>query len=245
MGDLTRGQLLFQAGLAAGDDSVSTFARTWLDAWLKRTAKSWMWPLLKSRVRDLPIAAGAASVGVGIGYPTTIGNGVDSLDFHVHRLLNGVVFWRSASGYSPNGRAFIRPFNSVDPSTDESVSDPLGRMGYPETIKVRQAADGALGLYPNPTPKVPLLFSMDVLLIPPSLTTGSEGDVEVPWYPNDKTLLQAVKVAILESGTSGEKSALFDDESAKLADMVSADREFDGEQAGDNEILTLDRSVFR
>lgn len=244
MGDLTRGQLLTQAGLAAGDDTVLSFARTWLDAWLKRTSKSWSWPLSKARVYDHPISVGVASVGVGVGYTTRIGNGSSTL-FHIHRLLGGYVLWRSAAGFTPRGRMLVRQLLVGDPDTDENTTDPLLRKGSPETVKVRQGADGSLTLFPNPTPDRDMLLSMDVHVVPNSLTSGLAGDVEVPWYPNDKTLLQACKCAILEYNTSAEKSQLFDDEMAKLAAMVVDDRDFDGEQAGDNEVMAYDPSVFR
>lgn len=244
MGDLTRAELMAQAGLAAGTQQAQSFVRVWLDAWLKRTAKSWTWPMLKLRVTNIAIGTGVASVGVGIGYPTSYNAITDSLTLHVHRLLNGVVFWRSASGYSPNGRAFIRPLAGTNPLQDESITDPTTRKGGPATIKVRKSGDGALLLYPDPTPDRAMLFFMDVHYIPNSIGTLAASDTQVPWYPNDKTILQACKCALLEYSTSGEKSDLYDDESAKLGAMVVDDRDFDGEEAGDNQVMGLDPSIF-
>lgn len=242
MGDLTRAQLLAQAGLAAGDDSQGSFARTWLDAWMKRTAKSWTWPVLKKRIADVPMAMGDESVVVGLGTGNTA--------YHIHRLLNGQIMWRSASGFSPRGRMFIRPLADMDPDTDQDTSDPLARKGSPETCVVRVGNNnnplpGYLTLFPNPTPDRAILLAFDAHVIPASMTAGVAGDINIPWYPNDKTLLQAVKCAILESNTAGEKSQLFDDEMTKLAAMVVDDRDFDGTQAGDNEVFQLDPQVFR
>lgn len=241
MGDLTRGQLITQAGLAAGDDTQGDFVRTWLDAWMKRTAKSWTWPMLRKKITNVPMAAGDASVAVGNGTNST---------FHIHRLLDGQITWRSASGFSPRGRMFIRSIAEKDPDTDSDTSDPLTRMGAPELAYIRTGAgnptvDGIITILPNPTPDRAILLAFDAHIIPAAMTAGSAGDTLAPWYPNDRTLLQAVKCAILESGTSAEKSQLYDDEMAKLAAMVIDDRDFDGTQAGDNEVFQLDPQVFR
>jgi hypothetical protein len=239
MGDLTRAQLLAQSGLSAGNDQADSYVATWLDAWLKRTAKSWSWPGLKKRVSDLAIAQGSASVACGYGTSTKVA-GTTLSTHHIHRLIGGVVFWYVPTSFNPHGRAFVRPLLGADPDNDESASDPATRQGTPSTVKVRQSADGALTLYPDPVPDRALYLAFDAHIIPPSLASSSE----IPWYPNDKTLLQAVKVALLELDAAGEKDPHFDDEGMKLAAMVVDDRDFDGEQAGDNQMMLLDPSVF-
>lgn len=241
MGILTRQQLMLQAGWAAGNDQAAVFVRTWLDAWLHRTAKSWSWPCLKRSVTNIPVSAGALGVVVEPG---------DVDNNYIHKLLNGVVFWRVQSGYQPNGRAFIRPLAETDPNLYEALKDTTQGRGKPETVKVRVGTDtpgesGALTLLFDKPTDVALYLSFDAHLIPPNIGSASSADTEVPWYPNDRTLLQACKVAILELDAAGERSDHYDAENLKLGAMVVDDRDFDGEQAGDNQVMGLDPSVFR
>lgn len=240
MGNLTRAQLMAHAGLAAGNTEAASFVRTWLDTWLQRTAKSWTWPLLKTRVADVAVPAGTSSL--------IVGNGEANVTRKIHRLLNGVVFWRVQSGYSPNGRMLIRPFASTDPTKDLNVSDPTKRRGYPSTVRIYTGVDaehGTLTLVFDPIPVVALYISFDIHFIPADLGATEGADTSRPWYPNDRTLIQACKCAILELDARGERSEHYDAESAKLGAMVTDDRDFDGEQAGDNQLMGLDPSVFR
>lgn len=239
MGDLTRTQLLAQAGLSAGNDQASSYVATWLDAWLKRTAKSWSWPLLRARVADLAIASGVGSVDAGYGTSTKL-DGTTSTTQHIHRLLGGQVWWYVASTFNPRGVAYVRPLLGGNVDQDRSATDPATRKGTPSTVQVKNSADGKLTLYLDPVPDRALLLAFDVWYIPPSLASSSEK----PWYPNDKTLLQACKVALLELDAAGEADQAFETESMKLAAMVVDDRDFDGEQAGDNQLMSLDPSVF-
>lgn len=245
MGQMTRAELMAQAGLEAGNLDANSFIRVWLDTWLARTAKSWSWPLLKKRVTDIAVSTGTASVTIGKGTSTTI-TGQGTLTTHyVHRLLNGVLFYRPQSGYSPNGRIFVRPLANTDPAVDESVSDPATRRGLPDTCRVRKSADGALTLYLNPVPDRALYLACDVLWVPPAIGAASANDTQYPWYPNDRTLLQACKCAIMAMDAQSETTGALDAEQGKLAAMVVDDRDFDGAEAGDNEVMQYDPSVFQ
>jgi hypothetical protein len=230
MGTLTRDELLAQAGLASGNDQTTTFANTWVNAWLKRTAKSWAWPILKARITDLPIAQGAVSVDVGNG---------DFVTTFIHRIFNPL-FIRSTD-YKFRGRLLISDLLNGNPDTDESVTQAANRLGTPETCKIRLKINGgAFTIFPNPVPNQAMLISLDVHIIPAALTLGTE----VPWYQSDRTLLQAYKCALLEFDDGGEGGRAMNEEMAKLSQMVVDDRDFDGEGHGDNQVMGLDKSVF-
>lgn len=233
MGSLTRLQLINQAGLASGNDQTSSFVHTWINAWLRRTAKSWAWPYLKQRITALPIAASAASV--------VVGNGTHS-DLIIHRIFNPL-FYRT-SDYKQRGRILIRELLDGNPDKDEGVTQASDRLGAPTTVKIRSVTTaniiGRFTLYPDPVPDKAYLIDLDVHALPPDLS----GDSSVPWYPSDKTLLQAYKCALLEFDDGGEGGKAFDQEMAKLGAMVIDDRDFDGEGAGDNQVMALDKSVF-
>jgi hypothetical protein len=244
MGDKTRAQLMGEAGLAASNDQGQPYIRTFLDNWLTRTAKTWSWPVLKKRVLNLPIALGAARVAVGRGASCSI-NGQTLTTHYVHKLLGGYVLWRAQSGFSPYGRANVRPLLDANPDNDADLSDPLARKGTPATVKVRQTDNGALSLELDPTPDRAMYLNFDVHWVPPSLGSTPATDGLIPWYPNDRTLVQVCKCALIEMDTGGEGDPEFDSEMAKLAGMVVDDRDFDGDQAGDDQVMGLDPSVFR
>lgn len=245
MGRKTRGELMEEAGLSSGNLDGESFIRTWLDNWLFRTAKTWPWPVLKARINMVALAAGEASLQVGGG------NG--GVDAHIHRLLGGVVFYRAQTGFNPNGRILVRPFESADPSRDISVTDPLQRRGLPETVRIYTGDGNAAGeieigsitLVFDPVPNQALYLAFDAHYIPENLTSGSAGDTERPWYPNDRTLVEACKCALLDLDKGDQTDPAFDRAMGALGAMVVDDRDFDGDQAGDNQWLQLDPSVFR
>lgn len=244
MSTMTRAALMSQAGLAAGNTQASAFVRTWLDAWLQRTAKTWSWPCLKMAISNVPVTTGSIVA--------TLGNGSGGVTPYLHKLLNGVVFWRVQTGYSPNGRAFIRPIGDTDPSTREELIDPSKGRGKPETVKVRMGdvdtpgqSPGVLRLYFDKPTDVPLYLSFDAHVIPAAIGPLAANDTTKPWYPSDRTLIQACKCANLEIDAGGEQDPAHEAEMMKLAAMVVDDRDFDGEQAGDNQLMALDPSVFR
>lgn len=240
MGTNNFAALVSEAGIAASNDQGETYAFSWLNNWLSRTAKSWTWPVLKKRVQQLAIAQGAASATVGIGVATKI-NGTSLTTHYVHRLIGGYVLWVAQAGYSPRGRADVRPLFDGNPDNDPDLTDPLTRQGAPATVKVRQSGNGTLVIYPDPTPDRAMYLNFDVHWIPPNMVLTTE----TPWYPNDRTLVKACECALMDLDSGGEMNSGLEAELAKLAGMVVDDRDFDGEQAGDNEVMGLDPSVFK
>lgn len=240
MGLKTYAQIVVEAGLEAGNDQASSYAFLWLNNWLARTAKSWSWPVCKKRVLNLPVTQGAARVAVGRGASCSI-NGLTLTTHYVHKLLGGYVLWRAQSGFNPRGRANVRPLMDANADNDADNSDPALRQGTPTTVKVRQTDNGALSLELDPTPDRAIYLNFDVHWVPPPMVLTTE----IPWYPNDRTLVQACKCAIQVLDTGGEINEGEDEEMAKLAGMVIDDRDFDGDQAGDDQVFGLDPSVFR
>ena len=226
--------MLAQAQLAAGNDQTTGFVRTWLDAWLHRTAKSWAWPVLKARIADLPITVGAVSVDVGNG---------DFVATYIHRIFNPL-FYRN-SDYKQRGRIFIRQILDANYDKDESVTLVADRTGAPVTCKIRMKASGrAFTIYPDPTPDKQYYISLDAHTIPANIGSAAANDSQVPWYQSDKTLLQACKCALLEYDDGGEEGPALEKGLMKLAAMVIDDRDFDGQGPGDNTLMGLDPSVF-
>lgn len=246
MGRKTRAELMSLAGILANNEEAQTIVRPWLDDWLQRTAKTWPYPMLKSRASGIAVDAG--SVGVVIE-----GADLDQVGASVHRILNGVVFWRAQSGYNPNGRMVIRPFDAlVDPSRDYSVSDPALRRGLPETCRIYtglqedgNAESGSISIIFDPVPSIAIYLAFDYWMIPAAIGIDEADDTTKPWYPNDRTLVEVIKLCIMDMDKGDEPDQAYAMQEAKVADMVVADRDFDGTQAGDNEWMQLDPNVFK
>lgn len=246
MGRKTRSELMALAGILANNEEAQSIVRTWLDDWLQRTAKTWPYPMLKSRASGIAVAAGALGVNVN-------GGDVGQTGASIHRILNGVIFWRAQTGYNPNGRALIRPFDaSVDPSRDISVSDPTQRRGLPETARIYtgvqetgNAESGSVSIFLDPVPDRAIYLAFDYWMIPAALGSSESFDTLKPWYPNDRTLVEAIKLCILDMDKGDEPDPAHAAQEMKVAGMVIDDRDFDGSQAGDNEFMQLDPNVFR
>jgi hypothetical protein len=244
MGRKTRAELMSEAGLVASNDQASSFVRLWLDNWLTRTAKTWSWPMLKGRIGPVSVAAGTGALSVG--------NGESNINQRLHRLVNGWVFWRGQSNANIRGRAFVRPFDNPDPDVDLSVRDTT-RQGYPETVRIYTGlgAGGAdpesevLTMVLDPIPSIPVYLYFDALILPPNIGAAAADDTVRPWYPNDRTLVDACKCAIMELDKGDEDDAAYDKAMTALGLKVVEDRDFDGQQAGDNEWLSLDPAQFR
>lgn len=216
---------MVQAGLAAGNDQSTAFVKTWLNAWLQRTAKSWAWPVLKERVIDLPMSSNNTPVGL-TGFTT----------MYIHRIFNPLMY--RTSDYKQRGRLFISELLNANVDSDEVTR--MTTTSTPSTVKIRQNGNGKFIIYPNCTPDKTYYVTLDIHYIPTNLTL----DTEVPWYPSDKTIIQACKCALLEYDDGGEMGAAFEKSNMTLSAMVIDDRDFDGEGPGDNVIMGLDKSVF-
>lgn len=238
MGDLTRAQLMSQAGLAAGNDQCQQFIRVWLNAWLKRTAKGWAYPFLKVRIENVPLNASAASVEVGLGATTPL---------YLHRIFNPLFIYTFDK--KTRGRMYIRDLIEGDPDKDQSATNVADRLGMPTTCRIYTSGSdvyqGKFTVFPDPAPDKQYYLAFDAHVIPAGIPTVAASDTTVPWYPEDKTLLQACKCAIIEYDDGGEGNPKFDVEMQKLAAMVIDDRDFNGEGPGDNQLMALDKGVFR
>src|SRR5260370_24183672 len=65
MGALTRGTIVSEGLLLAGNPSITLRAQVWLNAWLADVYDSWFWPFLYNRYLNLSIPQGAPSIVIG------------------------------------------------------------------------------------------------------------------------------------------------------------------------------------
>lgn len=232
MGALTRGTIVSEGGLQAGDTSLGTRMNAALNAWLRSMYAAWPWPFLERRKSGLALAAGDTSVAVG--------GGSGGVTPQIQRILNPIYVYNSA--YSKRGRATIRQLTGGPIDLDESANSSSVGRGMPAAFKVRGKSTGfgVWDLIPYPVPDAAYLLAFDYLELPADLSSDSD----IPLYPNDRTMIQLVMSEVLKykegADGPGYQGAL-----QVLGSMVGEDRAKFGVVPGTNDLVQLDADVFR
>ncbi len=229
MGSLSVTSLLTRGGLRAGDDTLAAELLFALQAWLRKEAKAWPWPVLVRKATGIVLASGAQSLSIGAG-----AGGITPAIMEIRAPI-----WIYNTAKTVRTRANIIQLFNQDVNLDETVNDATTNIGIPTSFKVR--ADSSTlnkwSLIPNPVPDRSLLLSFDYLELPADPAT-----VDIPWYPNDETIIHAIKTFALEYGDGG-------DEWLKnleiLASRVVDDRNRWGTVPGTNDLSGLDSSIFK
>lgn len=229
MGTLTATNLFLHAGLSAGDESVDQTRQLMaLNAWLRATYLSWPWPFLHRRSSAITLAAGATSVSFGAGSTETL---------EVSHVYSPIYI--GDSNYQTKVQADITPLVSGSAAFDESLNNPSTNTGVPNKFKLRPDATtwGKWSLIPQTIPSQDLRIFLDYTIVPAALATASE----TPLFPDDRTLLKACEVFILEWNENERAPA----ERGVLSEMLSANRMRFGGTTGINDEYVLDKGVFR
>lgn len=223
MGRLTRDQIVSEGQLLAGRDDAATQAATWLQRWLDAVAASWPWPVLQTESTGIALPSGTSLLEFGSG--ASVGPA-----YAVQKILDNVWIYNSAKTFRQRVRIrhqLTSPVDRIQPSTN---------TGTPQTCRIFGDAKvfGRWALSFDPVPNQNFLLTVPHLILPASITVGSE----VPWYPNDETMVQAVafKVSEFYEGKDSPKTQAFQ---ADLAGLVSNDRARYGNVPGTNDVLTL------
>lgn len=230
---MTMVELLEQAGLLGGNDTVPQAVADWYNNWQQRVSKSWPWPDLKKRISGVLINAGDTSISIGRGT-----NGVNT---GIHRIFPPIIY-RDA-GYTQRGRALVQQRLGGSEDRDETTTQASTRLGLPETFRFQKSetVKDKWTLYPDPVPSVNLYLTIDYQEIPAALTyTDNANEL---WYPSPRTSVQAAKVGVIDYENNGVGREL-DQALEHLASLVIEDRDSDGSIPGDNEDLGLDERYF-
>jgi hypothetical protein len=227
MGSLTRGQIVTEGLLLAGNANLTTRANQWLNSWLRSHYRSWPWPFLIRRAQNITLSAGATSLLVGGG-----NNGITE---QVQRLYDPVYVYTADK--KSRAIARIRSVIAGPVDMDESVLDPADNRGMPQYFKVRSnTVWGTWQLEPYPYADQTYSLAFDYLIQPADITS----DATVPVYPNDQTMIQAVVAwasRYMKLESAGGELEL-------LSAMGSDDRLKYGEVPGINDQLKLDGASF-
>jgi hypothetical protein len=206
MGQLTVSQILTQGLAKGGRPDLTTPATTELQAWLRARASDWPWPQLVRRESDIALAAGTTSQSFGNGSTVTA---------EVLRILDPLFIYTST--FTTKGKVRVRSLLDGSVHEDEDANNSSTGRGQPFQVKVR--ADTSLGgkwtLIFFPVPDRAYQLAIDYLVLPADPTSGQK-----PWYPNDLTMIQAVKCFALDY--------------AKQYDILGAEREVLSAMLGDD-----------
>lgn len=223
MAQMTRDQIVEAGQLEAGRDDSATLCNGWLQRWLDAVAASWQWPMNQHEANNITLNSQLLTVGAGNG-------GVSE---KIIRVLDNI-WWYTADRRSW-GRVRIR----------SNIGAPLERIGpaitgSPESCRILSGpAFGVHSLSFSPTPDQPYRLSVPYLGLPAPIALGTE----IPWYPNDETMITAVSFKIYEyyQGVEHPKTVAAQQ---KLAGLILNDRVRYGHGPGQADSLPLDVGVF-
>ncbi len=234
MGQLTRAQIVTRGLELAGRTNLTTQANVWLNAWLRETYRSWTWPFLHKRLAGVSLASGTTSLSFGAGA------GGETLE--VPHIYDPLRIYTSNKSIRSNVR--VRSVFGGDPTMDDDLVDEDNQVGTPELVRIRPdtSAWGKWALKFYPIPNQTFLLALDYIVQPADIDTTSGGDDEVPIYPNDGTMIQAVLVAAMKYLHKYEEAAQADGD---LGNMKAGDKVRYGMSPGLGTKLELDSRYFR
>lgn len=236
MSKLTRLQIVTTGMLKGGRDDLASVMNERLNSWLRKEYASWPWTFLKRKKTGLVLATATTSL--------TIGAGSSSITEEIQRVLDPILVYNST--YSTKARARISQLVGGGIDFDEIVNNPLTNIGIPTRFKVRAdtATWGKWNLIPFPVPDRDLLLTFDYLTLPADIDTSTAGDSEIPLYPSDRTMIQAVLTETLLDANGADDSA-YNAALDLLGSYTIDDRVKYGQVPGDNDLVQLDPGVFR
>lgn len=226
MAQLTRDQIVSEGQLLAGRDDNATASASWLQRWLDAVAASWPWPILQTEATGIALASGATSL--------VLGNGSGGITPKIQKLLDNVWLYDSTRTFKKR----LRLRHQLSAPGDRI--GPTDNTGTPITARLFTSAYGVWTMYFEPTPERDYLLTIPYITLPAAMTTGSD----VPWYPNDETMVQVVAFKNHEF-YDGKDAPTTQAAQQMLAGLAANDRIRYGAITGVNDFLPLDPSVFK
>lgn len=224
MARLTRAQIVDEGQKLSGREDLATNANAWLQRWLDSVAASWPWPMLQREVLAIPVSAATLLLGNGNGGVTE----------KIQRILDNV--WLYDSAKTMRRQLRVKTFLS---SPEDRITASLN-TGIPSYFRLIETQHGAWTLYFDITPSTTYYLSVPYIALPVAMTSDSD----VPWYPNDETMVQAVAFKVAEHSDGKDSEAAVGAQQL-LASLVSNDRVRYGAANGVNDLLQLDPVRFR
>lgn len=233
MGVKTRAEIVEQGQVLAGRTNLTTQANAWLNEWLRTTYRSWTWPFLHKRLAGVALAQGTADL--------EFGNGSGGESLAVAHIYDPIRIYTSSKSVRDNVR--VATILGGDPTNDPDMQDDSTR-GKPQEVRIypSNTAWGTWTLRFYATPDRAYLLALDYIIQPDDIDESSTGDDEVPLYPNDETMIQAVKCAVMDHMHKHEELAA---ERDRLETLKAGDKVRYGMSIGNGDKIQLDSRTFR
>lgn len=230
MGHLTRAQIVARGLLQAGRTDITVGANTDFNTWLQSVYASFQWPFLRRRKEAIALASGVQSLSFGLG-----SNGED---LEVSEIKDPALLYDST--YSTSLRLPVISVDNPQIISDETLNNPVSFAGTPLRVKVMPDVTswGKWNLIFTPFPNRNFYVALDYIVQPADI----DDDDTVPLYPNDRTMIQAVKVDALNYMKKYEAYGI---ELQVLDALIEKDKLRYGQVKGNNDAMLLDSSVFR
>lgn len=228
MGYKAMSQIVAEGMKEAGRDGISVRMLEMLNEWLFSQYTSFPWPFLYQRA-TLTLTAGTTPLQFPAGTPFPVNAN------KVQRIFDPI--YLRTSTYQRQRVCRIREVIDGPLNLDEATMDPTKSVGTPQYFKVRalpQAQWGYWQLVPFPFPDQDYIITFDYLGVPGPLL-----DSDAPVYPNDRTMVQVVKVY-----TQAYSNRKDEQDIELLRSLVQEDRERFGSTPGINDRQQLDGGVF-
>lgn len=226
MGNLTRLQIVQQGTLQAERDDADTLAAGWLQRWLNSVAAAVPWPMLTKE-----------AIGVTVTTPSlTVGDGSGGVTAKILRILDNT--WIYPSGRTARAARLRIRTQLTDPN--DRVYPTTTGVGKPDSARVFQESLGQWTMYFNNVPDQTYSLTLAHIIQGAQLSS----DTDVPWYPNDETMIQAVAFSThryFDGKDAPETQAVQED----LAAMFASDKLRYGAVNGINDKLQLNPTRFR
>lgn len=234
MGQLTRLQIVTEGMRLAGMPVAAgaTQANIWFNAWLRKTYRSWTWPFLYRTITGVALTAGTTTISFGAG-----SSGVTD---EVQHIFDPIKVY--SSDKRTLGIMRLRQLLDGSLFNDEDLIDwtQPGNRALPYAFRASPDPTlwGKWTIAPYPVADTNYLLKVQYLLQPSDISD----DAARPIYPNDQTMIQAVKVDTLNYMHAYDA---YGAEMNILDQMRTADKVMYGSVMGINDKMTLDGGVFR
>lgn len=226
MGTLTRDTIVSEALELAGDTSLTNRANVWLNLFLRSEYRAWDWDFLK-RQTVLTLASGAVSASMSLTRATM----AKVLNVYAHRPAGTI-------GASLELRRKLTKaglYAGLDSEKHPLLVRTSGESGAPEYWGFdSRTATGLIYVWP----RADQAYSLDVEWVE---TPADPGASDLPTYPDDETMVQAVFVKALKH-LQDERAG---EEESKLEVMRQRVRGLERDASGTYATATLDPDVFR
>lgn len=229
MASLTVQTILDEGGLLAGDTALNARALVDLNAWLRSQYDGFLWPFLRRELSGIALGAGIQKL--------TMGAGSGGIATEVQRFNDPLHIY--TSGYfTRSDIRIVSDWGDASKMPNNVVNNPATNRGLPSQVRLRHSATapGQWDLIFDMVADRAYLLEVSYYARPAAITL-----TDIPLYPNDRTLIQAVSVFVLRYKKSEEASGEWE----ALVAMVNEDRLKYGSLPGINDMLFLDPKVYR